>query len=313
MIVVLGHSIILYSSEWGLYSSIYSVPFLDMMKKVINLVQMPLFFSLSGFLLYRDRKIGFKKFVFKKMQRLLIPFLCISLLWMVPIKCAVGYRNYQFASFWNIYLEDIILQHDTGHLWFLPTLFFGLIICYWTDQLSEQNDRKLRIFALTIFAFMNLFSGHISVSLVANVMQNTIWIYLGNMFHYYNDQIRQDNNTLVKVAASILSILSLVIAIKHSIAIFNIIVSAFSVLTFYLCVPNKQNAILGFLSKYSFGIYLIHSPLVYITYTYFANANPGLVFILNFFVFGLVAILLSMLLTNSPLKVLLGLKVKNVR
>ena len=50
ILVVLGHSIILYSSAWDLYGTKWSVPLLDTMKKVIDIIQMPLFFSLSGYL-----------------------------------------------------------------------------------------------------------------------------------------------------------------------------------------------------------------------------------------------------------------------
>ena len=44
LIVMFGHSIILYSSQWSLYSTSIEVPFLDITKKIINIFQMPLFF-----------------------------------------------------------------------------------------------------------------------------------------------------------------------------------------------------------------------------------------------------------------------------
>lgn len=50
LIVVFGHSIILYSSAWNLYSTINKVQVLDYIKDIINLIQMPLFFSISGYL-----------------------------------------------------------------------------------------------------------------------------------------------------------------------------------------------------------------------------------------------------------------------
>ena len=56
IIVVIGHSIILYSHKWGLYSTIYNVRFLDILKDWINLIQMPLFLSISGFLFARSYK-----------------------------------------------------------------------------------------------------------------------------------------------------------------------------------------------------------------------------------------------------------------
>ena len=53
IIVVIGHSIILYSHKWGLYSTIYNVRFLDILKDWINLIQMPLFLSRS-----EERRVG---------------------------------------------------------------------------------------------------------------------------------------------------------------------------------------------------------------------------------------------------------------
>lgn len=49
VIVVLGHSIILYSTKWTLYSTTVASPFLDWVKAVIDLVQMPLFFHFLVF------------------------------------------------------------------------------------------------------------------------------------------------------------------------------------------------------------------------------------------------------------------------
>lgn len=48
-LVVLGHSIILYSSAWGYYPTERKSILLDNLKFLINGIQMPLFFSLSGF------------------------------------------------------------------------------------------------------------------------------------------------------------------------------------------------------------------------------------------------------------------------
>ena len=71
IIVVLGHSIILYSKSWGFFESIYDVPILNYLKSFINIIQMPLFFSLSGFLFYYsiNKKSDFKNFFKKKFKR----------------------------------------------------------------------------------------------------------------------------------------------------------------------------------------------------------------------------------------------------
>lgn len=48
--VVFGHSIIIYSSSWGVYKTENVCQILDAAKRYINLFQRPLFFSLSGYL-----------------------------------------------------------------------------------------------------------------------------------------------------------------------------------------------------------------------------------------------------------------------
>ena len=40
-LVVLGHSIILYSAGWGLYETTRQAPFLSWLKRVIDILQMP--------------------------------------------------------------------------------------------------------------------------------------------------------------------------------------------------------------------------------------------------------------------------------
>lgn len=55
ILVVLGHSIIIYDSSWSTAMGIdtaVSSPLLCWLKHCINLIQMPLFFSISGFCFY---------------------------------------------------------------------------------------------------------------------------------------------------------------------------------------------------------------------------------------------------------------------
>ena len=126
--VILGHSIIIYSSDWNLYTSVYKCVFLDKLKEVINIFQMPLFFSFSGFLFaYKKTKIkNVFKFLINKIKRLIIPFLCTGIFWMIPIKKIVNNKPYIGKKMWKIIIE-FIFGNEMGHLWYLIALFFIFI------------------------------------------------------------------------------------------------------------------------------------------------------------------------------------------
>lgn len=67
-----------------------------------------------------------------------------------------------------------------------------------------------------------------------------------------------------------------------------------------------DNSILNKISNCSFGIYLFHSPMIYITCTYWNDLNPIFVLLINFIIFGFMAFLLTMIIKSSRLKFIIG-------
>lgn len=120
LLVMLGHSIILYSQDWGLYATSVRVPFFDFAKRVINTIQMPLFFSISGFCLvfsFQSFLNGDKSiFLFKKAKRILIPFLIVGLFWLIPVRLIIKYPGWSGHSILRIVFVDLIYGKDNGHL-----------------------------------------------------------------------------------------------------------------------------------------------------------------------------------------------------
>lgn len=68
ILVVFGHSIIIYDPSWGIYTPSVQSDVLRQIKSMINIVQMPLFMSLSGYLFYytQQKKTCFLNFARKK-------------------------------------------------------------------------------------------------------------------------------------------------------------------------------------------------------------------------------------------------------
>lgn len=306
-LVVLGHSIILYSSSWDIYETNINVYFLDIIKKWIDLIQMPLFFSLSGYLFaYSCNKYTFKSLVLKKMKRLLLPYLIIALFYMIPIKKLVHYPGYEEKSVLVIVTDCILKGKDNGHLWFLPCLF----ICFIAAKILFIIFEKLKIkkfhmdlCILIISIFVSIVSGRLAlISYLKNPMGYFVYFYSGYLINSYNDRFGKSKwlywiSVLVLIGASIIPIIfdvKLIVLIKLAL-----------VFASFVIIPNRQNKLADFLSKNSFGIYLFHSPLIYITFHYGLYWNPVYVVLLNL-AFGAIACLITISIRKTPLKIVIG-------
>ena len=143
LLVVFGHSIILYSSSWNLYQTKNDVPLLDICKDIINLIQMPLFFSLSGFLFVSTlQKKSFSMVLKNKIKRLLIPYFAFAFFWLLPIRLIVKYPGYNIPIS-KIIGKCILYGSDNGHLWYLIALFWCFIFCYIISKIVEFAQRAV--------------------------------------------------------------------------------------------------------------------------------------------------------------------------
>lgn len=310
LIVIIGHSIILYSNSWNLYSTNYQVPIMDMLKSMINVFQMPLFFSLSGFLFYNTlrKKEKLIKFIIKKIKRLIIPFFSIAILWMIPIKYFVNYNNYNNQSI-IITLKNVFNLSDSGHLWYLPTLFFIFLIyfiLYKTLSKIIKNNNMIYLVLFIVTVMMQILCKKIVlVTSIYNVLNYSFYFFVGmiiNMFNIYKCDIKRKN----KVILSLLLIVFIISSIKITNYFYILFATTMILLLIYLIAPNKENDCLNKISDNSFGMYLFHSPLIYITYSYLNNFNPFYVVYINFIIFGTTSYLLTKCIKKTKFKFIIG-------
>ena len=142
--VVIGHSIILYSSKWSIMETNVICPFFDGMKDFINLYQMQLYFFISGYLFYGSlqKKQSFLHFIRIKALRLIIPYLFFGFLWMIPIKYLLQIPSIQDQSLTDLSI-NLLEGINNGHLWFLNSLFIIFIVLYlpnkWLNAIISAN------------------------------------------------------------------------------------------------------------------------------------------------------------------------------
>lgn len=310
LIVIFGHSIILYSSAWSIYEPIRECILLDDIKKVINLIQMPLFFSLSGFLFAESNSdIKISSFVIKKFKRLMIPFYAIGIMWMIPIKKILHYSGYEEIGIGRAFY-NLCMNVDSGHLWYLPTLFLTFVIFIFWKKYVKGGEFVL-FFITLIINHYRINMPDFEIPFLENVYLYSWSFVLGMVF-----SSGKKYNFFVEVHKLISSRkywylgISLIIAVVDTIVLkrADIWCAIMLISGIYLSMSNKYNRILDSISKNSFGIYLIHSPLIYITFTFFLNSNPIIVVFLNLAVFGTASYILTVLVRKMKWGVIIGEK-----
>lgn len=311
LFVVFGHSIILYSDSWNYYSTTWDVPSLDMIKKWIDLIQMPLFFGLSGYLFWGNyKKISFITLVYKKTIRILIPYILVALFWLIPIRKISHYKGYVGLNYFEVVFDKIVLGNDNGHLWFLPCLFLCFIFSFMLFKLFDkiQISEFIKTICLYIIAcimsyYFYIIPQYVGSEILRSFAMNWIWFCFGALIckHKKYLDIMTKIKPLIVVVSLILSsalILNLISNIR--------ITKCIMLTAFFLIVSDSSNKFTEFIDKNSFGIYLFHSPLVYITYAFISESHPLMVVMINSIVFGILSIILTLCIRKTKLKIILG-------
>ena len=81
---------------------------------------------------------------------------------------------------------------------------------------------------------------------------------------------------------------------------------ALCIMNAYGVIPERTCSVAEKIDRNSFGVYLFHSPLIYITFATIPNAHPAIVVFINLVEFGAAAYGLTELVRRTKLKVLIG-------
>lgn len=314
-LVVLGHSIILYSSSWNLYETSQNVPFLDWLKRLVDIPPMLLFFSLSGYLFVftHNKKRGFIDLLKNKARRLLIPYIGIGLCFLLPIRVAIGFPSYQGMGIGAFFLK-LLTASDVGHLWFLPALFCVFLLSEIILTIVEKIPvlQKAPAVVLCIIAALLYLEGYrfgFGYPPLLSAFNYLLWFSIGYSLNVYQPVIRKIYRIPgIKWALLALNVgLLLYCLFADSVRVLiSLGMRALCVLNAYGAMPEKTCPLAEKIDRNSFGVYLLHSPLIYITFATIPNAHPAIVVFINLVVFGAVAFGLTELLRKTKLKILIG-------
>lgn len=313
-LVVLGHSIILYSSGWNLYETSRSAPFLAELKRLIDIPQMPLFFSLSGYLFVftHEKKRGFWNLLKNKALRLLVPYFGIGVCFLLPIRLAVGFPGYRGIGLVSFF-QKLLTANDVGHLWFLPSLFFVFVLSELCLTILEKtkigNYSAVVLFVISVVLYLEGYRLGFGYPPLLCAFNYLIWFSLGYLLNTYQMLVRKIF-CILEVKWMLLAVNVILLAYCLFADSVRVLISfgarALFILNAYGAMPKKSCSILEKIDRNSFGVYLFHSPLIYITFATIPNAHPSIVVCINLVVFGAAAYGLTELIRRTKLKALIG-------
>ena len=146
------------------------------------------------------------------------------------------------------------------------------------------------------------FSGYLGF-----IGQYYIWFCLGSLVCYYKNDTQIWNKLNNSISVFIIGcILSICFVLWKPNIIFLNMATVLCIITLYLIVPDGKNEVMLKISKNSFSMYLLHSPMIYITFKFFNNCNPVWVVLLNFVIWGGVSFILSNLIRETRFKWIIG-------
>lgn len=234
---------------------------------------------------------------------------------MIPLRLSVGYPGYQREPLWRIVLVDFLLDVDSGHLWFLPTLmimFIVVIAVYKLCNALQWPDWSFEI-ALAVLAVGNA-ALSVAVSALESVPyanrfgHNFLFFVMGYIWHRHERLVEPLKNPMGRIAAALILIVTCV-AVWLGIGTNGIVSVGFAVIMvacIYVMVPDWSSAPIRLISKDSMGLYLFHSPMLYISFAFWPDISPWLMVLVNFVGFGLVAMGITELLRRLHLGFVLG-------
>lgn len=173
--------------------------------KILNLItltlyafHMPLFIALSGSLwavIIQDKGVPtFRSLVKNKANRLLLPFLFVTLFWSIPLKYLSGYWHGSFQEIvYQIFFGQILMFGSyNSHLWFLQTLFLIFILAYIVEKFDLRKYKIQFISILVLVSFVAKyfdFFHHVCFLNIQTAFVYFIWFYVGFFFEKERIQI----------------------------------------------------------------------------------------------------------------------------
>lgn len=281
LLVVIGHTFreAMLETSWICY----------LMYNIIYSFHMPLFFSLSGYLLNRTRtrnaiKIKDFSFMLQKINTLIKPFINYSILVYVLFYTA-NLIPFLGQILHNLNL-DLIAPVEyfkasfngnnpyAFHLWYILVLFYMQTLAFVSNRVSlKLKFNFIWLFAIISFVLWNirmLCAGQMTL-IEMSFLRNTIYFSYGMLMYEYNIKIKRNIYVTLSISAWVYNfiftffLLNSFAGYDYLYYIFNLIqmISVMIIINNFYRIGQilSNNKYIVFLGKNSFTIYLFHQPV----------------------------------------------------
>lgn len=318
LFVMLYHSLSIYVLPNFPYKTTAQLPEAIFNPTTISIIYsmfpiMGIFFILSGysFVYTLKKSTDYSILMKKKIKRLIIPFLFVGTCYVLPIKYFLRHPEFRSLSSLRIVYKFFITGSLAGHLWFLPVLFLMFVVYgigYHFYGLTKKADIiSIAVSVLLLFVFLVV---PVGTAFSRYFATNFLFFVLGLLIHRHQVYLIKMFRDKGKVAIFIVFVIVIIPAgillggLLRSYSL-SLLFAPFALGFFYI-IPLRTNYFLKLIGNHSMQLYLLHSPMTYFSYTFWPNLNPILMFLVNFFVFGMFALGISLFFQKVGLNWLLG-------
>ncbi len=238
---------------------------------------MPLFFVLSGAVFALKKEKDIDTLLKSKVKRLIIPYFLYAWLFMIPLKYLGNfYTKHQVI----LALRGILYGIDSGHLWFLPTLFW-CIICFALLKKTVYKKVKSPYLLLLLSGLVQLLYSYLPFDFffLKQGLSFLFWFALGFVFEFERKNHSSWNFRTTVFAFLVVSIIEIFDFKYHVLTpFFTICCGSFLVYLFADICSRKlsfftQKKSWNLVVRNLFYIYLLHDPLEYIVLRIFMNCQ----------------------------------------
>lgn len=177
-ILIVYHSFIIYRGGWKPPVDFQYIQFYDWIATLCTAFRLELLVFCSGYLFaltLTRKQQSFRHIVTSKAKRLLLPSIVFSIIYVILFfntkEKSIGELLYSIAK-------------GAGHMWYLPMLYWVMLICYGIDKLRCSNSQK--IIVLGILPVMSILPLPLQID---RATYFALYFYLGMLIFRNRDEI----------------------------------------------------------------------------------------------------------------------------